>query len=160
MDINTLKEIDLPAFGRRVHINNGIKELKRMLDPSVSPANTMLSTSQASYAQFQPPQSPGISGYDPDTPNSRYAFSPSDNFSPHGNQRDISGGSMMSMSMQPINLQQAPEASIHHRSASEPFNNFVPRESTESARLRGLGFDGESSSAPMQRASTDVSVKD
>ncbi|KAH8919480.1 hypothetical protein BT69DRAFT_1322090 [Atractiella rhizophila] len=41
MDVTTLKEIDLPQFGRRVHIYNGIKELKAsLLPPPPAPASS------------------------------------------------------------------------------------------------------------------------
>lgn len=51
-----LKEIDLVAFGRRVHIYNAIKELKsRVASPPLTrPASLNLS--------------PGISAYEPDSP--------------------------------------------------------------------------------------------
>lgn len=52
MDVTMLKEIDLAAFGRRVHIYNAIKELKI----------------QATRAQSTSVNSPGYSGYEPDSP--------------------------------------------------------------------------------------------
>lgn len=52
MDVAMLKEIDLAAFGRRVHIYNAIKELRaRVPQPSAGI-----------------PVSPGLSGYEPDSP--------------------------------------------------------------------------------------------
>ncbi|GAA5891794.1 hypothetical protein JCM5296_001863 [Sporobolomyces johnsonii] len=55
MDVAMLKEIDLVAFGRRVHIYNAIKELKsrRSMQSSVSSAGML---------------SPSMSGYEPDSP--------------------------------------------------------------------------------------------
>ncbi|SCV72544.1 BQ2448_4081 [Microbotryum intermedium] len=50
MDVAMLKEIDLVAFGRRVHIYNAIKELKGR----IAPRGNVLS--------------PTLSGYEPDTP--------------------------------------------------------------------------------------------
>jgi hypothetical protein len=72
LDVATLKEIDLPAFGRRVQIYNAIKELKKSMEPPAAPAPQL--------AQ-QPLVSPTLSGYEPDTPSSRN-FSPRDSFSP------------------------------------------------------------------------------
>ena len=69
MDVNMLKEIDLAAFGRRVHVYNGIKELRRQVEALSAPPTTA------------PALSPTFSGYEPDTPSSR-AFSPRDSFSP------------------------------------------------------------------------------
>ena len=57
LDVALLKEIDLPAFGRRVHIYNAIKELKaRVAVPSTH------STRPGSIL------SPSTSGYEPDSP--------------------------------------------------------------------------------------------
>jgi hypothetical protein len=55
MDVAMLKEIDLVAFGRRVHIYNAIKELKsrRSLRTSTTSTGSMLSP---------------LSGYEPDSP--------------------------------------------------------------------------------------------
>ncbi|GAA5964762.1 hypothetical protein JCM3765_002546 [Sporobolomyces pararoseus] len=55
MDVAMLKEIDLIAFGRRVHIYNAIKELKsrRSLRTSTTSTGSMLSP---------------LSGYEPDSP--------------------------------------------------------------------------------------------
>ncbi|GAA5873399.1 hypothetical protein JCM16303_001114 [Sporobolomyces ruberrimus] len=55
MDVAMLKEIDLIAFGRRVHIYNAIKELK-------SRRSLRMSTSTGSML------SPAMSGYEPDSP--------------------------------------------------------------------------------------------
>ncbi|GAA5924019.1 uncharacterized protein JCM15063_005526 [Sporobolomyces koalae] len=55
MDVAMLKEIDLVAFGRRVHIYNAIKELK-------SRRSLRMSSSTGSML------SPALSGYEPDSP--------------------------------------------------------------------------------------------
>ncbi|GAA6063545.1 hypothetical protein JCM10212_002657, partial [Sporobolomyces blumeae] len=55
MDVAMLKEIDLVAFGRRVHIYNAIKELK---------SRRKLRTSDSTGSML----SPSMSGYDPDSP--------------------------------------------------------------------------------------------
>lgn len=60
MDVTMLKEIDLSAFGRRVHIYNAIKELKVQANRAASIA-----------------ASPALSGYEPDSPGlSPFASSP------------------------------------------------------------------------------------
>lgn len=65
MDVAMLKEIDLVAFGRRVHIYNAIKELKLRIS---RPSSLV---------------SPPLSGFEPDSPGrtsmmaSPYGYSPS-----------------------------------------------------------------------------------
>ncbi|BGP37512.1 hypothetical protein JCM10450v2_001417 [Rhodotorula kratochvilovae] len=77
MDVAMLKEIDLIAFGRRVHIYNAIKELKLRTQPPppppphpVSALSTSQSTSGGSFL------SPATSGYEPDSPHSYGPSSP------------------------------------------------------------------------------------
>ncbi|GAA6048147.1 hypothetical protein JCM3770_003684 [Rhodotorula araucariae] len=71
MDVAMLKEIDLIAFGRRVHIYNAIKELKqRTQPPPPLGLNTSQSTSGGSFL------SPAMSGYEPDSPHSYGPGSP------------------------------------------------------------------------------------
>lgn len=60
MDVAMLKEIDLVAFGRRVHIYNAIKELKIRV-PKPSRADVV---------------SPSLSGYEPDSPGNLSFASP------------------------------------------------------------------------------------
>jgi len=60
MDVAMLKEIDLIAFGRRVHIYNAIKELKTRV-PKPSRADVV---------------SPSLSGYEPDSPGNLSFASP------------------------------------------------------------------------------------
>lgn len=58
-----LKEIDLIAFGRRVHIFNAIKELKSRITTASSPDPLA-----------QPIFSPALSGYDADSPGTPMSF--------------------------------------------------------------------------------------
>ncbi|GAA6039658.1 hypothetical protein JCM8097_002239 [Rhodosporidiobolus ruineniae] len=59
MDVAMLKEIDLVAFGRRVHIYNAIKELKHRTHPELSSRPSNLGSSiSSSYL------SPALSGYE------------------------------------------------------------------------------------------------
>lgn len=60
MDVAMLKEIDLVAFGRRVHIYNAIKELKTRV-PKPTRADVV---------------SPSLSGYEPDSPGNLSFASP------------------------------------------------------------------------------------
>ncbi|KAM0751536.1 hypothetical protein T439DRAFT_212506 [Meredithblackwellia eburnea MCA 4105] len=70
MDVNMLKEIDLVAFGRRVHIYNAIKELRgRTSRPG--------SEIQASRPGSSMALSPTLSGYEPDSPGTMGFASPS-----------------------------------------------------------------------------------
>lgn len=69
MDVAMLKEIDLTAFGRRVHIYNAIKELRTRTS---RPPSLM---SHAGSAQQQT-MSPQMSGYDPDSPHTTGLASP------------------------------------------------------------------------------------
>lgn len=62
-DVNTLKEIDIPAFGRRVHIFRAIKTLKARSEPAAPPPESQ-------------PFSPAMSGYEPDSPASTHILSP------------------------------------------------------------------------------------
>lgn len=72
MDVAMLKEIDLIAFGRRVHIFNAIKELRLRTQPPrpTSALNTSHSTSGGSFL------SPALSGYEPDSPTNYTPGSP------------------------------------------------------------------------------------
>lgn len=63
-----LKEIDLVAFGRRVHIYNAIKELRLRTQPPRA-----LTASQSTAGSFI---APSMTGYEPDSPTS-LAYSPS-----------------------------------------------------------------------------------
>ncbi|GAA5977063.1 hypothetical protein JCM11641_001289 [Rhodosporidiobolus odoratus] len=72
MDVAMLKEIDLIAFGRRVHIYNAIKELKarthpELMAPPPSASRTNLGSSTSTGPSFL---SPAMSGYEPDSPGS------------------------------------------------------------------------------------------
>lgn len=83
MDVAMLKEIDLIAFGRRVHIYNAIKELK-------SRRSLRTSTSTGSML------SPTMSGYEPDSPGtaeSPTAYqSPQSRWEQHGHQQEKLAG--------------------------------------------------------------------
>jgi hypothetical protein len=68
MDVAMLKEIDLVAFGRRVHIYNAIKELRLRTQPPRA-----LAASQSTAGSFI---APSMTGYEPDSPTS-LAYSPS-----------------------------------------------------------------------------------
>ncbi|BGP29644.1 hypothetical protein JCM10296v2_001383 [Rhodotorula toruloides] len=68
MDVAMLKEIDLVAFGRRVHIYNAIKELRLRTQPPRA-----LTASQSTAGSFI---APSMTGYEPDSPTS-LAYSPS-----------------------------------------------------------------------------------
>ncbi|BGP22425.1 phospholipid binding protein [Rhodotorula toruloides] len=68
MDVAMLKEIDLVAFGRRVHIYNAIKELRLHTQPTRA-----LTASQSTAGSFI---APSMTGYEPDSPTS-LAYSPS-----------------------------------------------------------------------------------
>ena len=152
MDVNTLKEIDLPAFGRRVHIYNGIKELRRQADPYSATSPSLLG--QNGYGQYGTPLiSPTMSGYEPDTPSTRAAFSPQEAYSPNI-QRDgyMAGHLTPEMSMRPsqqstVNI----PPSIAETSTGQTYDQHT---SAESARLQGLGFDG---TASMNKALAAVS---
>lgn len=72
MDTNTLKEIDIPAFGRRVQIYKNIKELRRFYEPVPQRSTSQLGSRSSSTSMA----SPSMSGYDPDTPNTGAGFSP------------------------------------------------------------------------------------
>lgn len=148
MDVTTLKEIDLPAFGRRVHIAKAIKELKKSYEtppPMPSP----------SY----PPSfiSPSLSGYEPDSPGSR-AFSPQDAFSPHphaGIPANANPNANANVVMSPesnaglddVAIRQSPE---RQRKVSDGVSvvSHVGRQS-ESDDLRGLGFEGGHARVPV-----------
>lgn len=65
MDVNTLKEIDLHAFGRRVHINKGIKELRKMFEPPPAPPSSSQNAAYPSSASLTSPSL--MSGYEPDS---------------------------------------------------------------------------------------------
>ncbi|GAA6020104.1 hypothetical protein JCM10207_006256 [Rhodosporidiobolus poonsookiae] len=80
MDVAMLKEIDLVAFGRRVHIYNAIKELKQRTHPELFPppqshhphsGSSFLSASQSTAATstFLSPTL-SMAGYEPDSPGS------------------------------------------------------------------------------------------
>lgn len=58
MDVTMLKEIDLSAFGRRVHIYNAIKELKVQAN---RPASVAASPAQSGYEPDSPGMSPFVS---------------------------------------------------------------------------------------------------
>ncbi|GJN88147.1 hypothetical protein Rhopal_001104-T1 [Rhodotorula paludigena] len=71
MDVAMLKEIDLIAFGRRVHIYNAIKDLKlRTHPPPPLPLSAVggLLASQSTTGGMM--LSPALSGYEPDSPGS------------------------------------------------------------------------------------------
>ena len=72
MDVAMLKEIDLVAFGRRVHIYNAIKELRLRAQPPrpISALNASQSTSGGSFLN------PAVGGYEPDSPTQFGASSP------------------------------------------------------------------------------------
>ncbi|GAA5911326.1 hypothetical protein JCM8208_005220 [Rhodotorula glutinis] len=72
MDVAMLKEIDLVAFGRRVHIFNAIKELRLRTQPPrpSSALNASQSTSGGSFLN------PALGGYEPDSPTHYGASSP------------------------------------------------------------------------------------
>ena len=150
MDINTLKEIDLPAFGRRVHINNGIKELKRIINPDLTASTTTMSQSQASFMRYPGESlSPSMSGYEPDTPGTRSAFSPSDSFSPNQAPLQTFPPSLTAMmAPSPTESQMGQRRQFEADTASRP--------STDSSRLRGLGLDSAQSNT-VQRGANDVS---
>lgn len=78
MDVAMLKEIDLVAFGRRVHIYNAIKELRNRTHPELhraSGSNLAQSTRSASGGSYL---SPAMSGYEAgvDSPQQGYGQSP------------------------------------------------------------------------------------
>ncbi|GAA5948231.1 hypothetical protein JCM3775_001731 [Rhodotorula graminis] len=65
MDVAMLKEIDLVAFGRRVHIFNAIKELRMRVQPA-RPASALNASQSTSGGSFLGPALGG--GYEPDSP--------------------------------------------------------------------------------------------
>jgi len=140
LDVNTLKELDLPAFGRRMHIFNGIKELRRQVE---GPASLNTSYLRSSYQ----PISPSVSGYEPDTPSTRAAFSPQQTFSPsqfqmlgYGQTGMFSPSQvLLSPEISPLDTTNPGATKYLSERTQEP-----SRTSGESARLRGLGFAGDS----------------
>jgi hypothetical protein len=144
-DINTLKEIDLPAFGRRVHIFNAIKELRRQIEPM---GTSFLSSSQGFGSQYSNPVSPTMSGYIPDTPSSQANFSPMDAFSPNVGRMSSSGN----FAMQQAQVLAASDISTPDRRISEPNPIADDRDP-----LHGLGFQDDGSRTTPQKAATVVS---
>lgn len=135
----------MPAFGRRVHIFNAIKELRRQVEPSGS---AFLSQTQG-FGMHNGSISPTMSGYMPDTPSSQANFSPMDTFSPQVSRLSASGnfGPAASMAM-PAEV-------------DEPARRSTPpaRSDADADALRGLGFSEEAnkSTASGVRAATVVS---
>ncbi|GAA5911366.1 hypothetical protein JCM6882_002357 [Rhodosporidiobolus microsporus] len=78
MDVAMLKEIDLVAFGRRVHIYNAIKELRARTHPELSrsPTSAHPLSSSISSSMGGSYLSPAMSGYEPDSPGSYAGASP------------------------------------------------------------------------------------
>ncbi|KAM0791669.1 hypothetical protein ACM66B_006262 [Microbotryomycetes sp. NB124-2] len=74
MDVAMLKEIDLVAFGRRVHIYNAIKELKHKREPKLQRSSSLLS--------------PAMSGYEPDSPGGSVLSPPGASTATFGHQTD------------------------------------------------------------------------
>ncbi|KAK4052151.1 hypothetical protein OIV83_002446 [Microbotryomycetes sp. JL201] len=74
MDVAMLKEIDLVAFGRRVHIYNAIKELKNKRQPKLQRSSSLLS--------------PSMSGYEPDSPGGSVLSPPGTSSATFGQQTD------------------------------------------------------------------------
>jgi hypothetical protein len=165
MDVATLKEIDLPAFGRRVHIYNAIKDLKRSL-------------SHAEYASPHTPPSSGFSGYEPDTPRSekgrdsygssgyrtsglafpnqvRQAYQP-----PLTNEpAPIDYDTTPDMGDSPPQIGDISSPFVRSRRESDP-GHSIATAITSDVPLRGLGFqsDGPHPSGPRQRNVTSSST--
>ncbi|KAK4699662.1 hypothetical protein P7C70_g6597, partial [Phenoliferia sp. Uapishka_3] len=89
MDVAMLKEIDLTAFGRRVHIYNAIKELRGRTSRPPSDSHSISSHPTSSLAV-----TPGGTTYEPDSPRTMGFASPiSTNFSGAGG-KDYEGDGM------------------------------------------------------------------
>ncbi|GAA5871266.1 hypothetical protein JCM8547_007237 [Rhodosporidiobolus lusitaniae] len=75
MDVAMLKEIDLVAFGRRVHIYNAIKELRLRTHPELSHAPSLNPLGMSQSSSYL---SPAMSGYEAgvDSPATGYVASP------------------------------------------------------------------------------------
>lgn len=139
MDVNTLKEIDLPAFGRRVHIFNGIKELRKMYEQQ---SQRHSSRSQlANYPSSNSLASPGMSGYDPDSPSTRAGFSPIPQLQSSGKDHYY-------------NFAQSPDNSRTSYGSIDLIarDGYVPGQSTDPPR--GLGLDDVSQ--PQTASSSEV----
>lgn len=133
MDLESLKEIDLPAFGRRVRIFNAIKELRKTVEPAQR-------SQQPSYNWA----SPALSGYEPDTPSVQGgAFSPNTSMG-----LNPLASSQRSQPDQPHYRPDRQQASFG--SIDQIVNRGLPSEmDPRKAEMRGLGLRNGSQPAPM-----------
>ncbi|KAI5476458.1 hypothetical protein MNV49_007705 [Pseudohyphozyma bogoriensis] len=122
MDVAMLKEIDLTAFGRRVHIYNAIKELKARLAP---PPAAVMSPS---------------SGYIPDSPGTSMSFASPSAMSFASASRPLSPAGSYPINHYPSSSFGGSEADDSSRRISDP----------AAGGLNGLGL-AENSSVHLQK---------